>query len=49
MSSFDATAAEFERFRGLPAGVPAAIRTALWSALGHAPGARLLDLETTKN
>jgi ubiquinone/menaquinone biosynthesis C-methylase UbiE len=44
MSSFDAAAADFERFRALPAGVPGAIRTAVWTALGGAPGGRILDL-----
>jgi ubiquinone/menaquinone biosynthesis C-methylase UbiE len=44
MANFDTTAANFERFRALPAGVPAAIRDALWDALGSPPGARLLDL-----
>jgi ubiquinone/menaquinone biosynthesis C-methylase UbiE len=44
MSDFDAIAADFDRFRALPAGVPDAIRGALWDALGNPPGARLLDL-----
>lgn len=44
MADFDATAADFERFRALPAGVPAAIRQAMWTALGSPPEARLLDL-----
>jgi ubiquinone/menaquinone biosynthesis C-methylase UbiE len=43
-SDFDAVAGDFDRFRALPAGVPAAIRLAMWDALGNAPEARVLDL-----
>lgn len=42
MRAFDDTATQFDRFRALPEGVPAAIREALWAEL---PGnGRLLDL-----
>jgi SAM-dependent methyltransferase len=44
MARFDTIAADFDRFRALPAGVPAAIRNALWEALPSTPGALLLDL-----
>ena len=44
MSHFDAVAEDFDRFRALPAGVPAAIRDAMWEALGIARGGRILDL-----
>jgi ubiquinone/menaquinone biosynthesis C-methylase UbiE len=44
MSDFDAIADDFDRFRALPAGVPAAIRAAMWDALGNVPGAQVLDL-----
>src|SRR5579883_589337 len=44
MSHFDAVADDFDRFRALPAGVPAAIRDAMWEALGLARGGRVLDL-----
>jgi len=43
-SSFDPIAGEFDRLRALPAGVPAAIRNAIWGALGSDSGARLLDV-----
>ncbi len=44
MSSFDAIASDFERFRALPGGVPAGLRQVLWGSLGLGHGARLLDL-----
>src|SRR2546430_570734 len=44
MSDFDAIADDFDRFRALPAGVPAAIRAAMWEALGIPQDGRVLDL-----
>jgi SAM-dependent methyltransferase len=44
MADFDPIAAEFDRFRALPAGVPAAVREALWSALGGEKRQWILDL-----
>jgi SAM-dependent methyltransferase len=44
MVSFDAVASDFDRFRALPAGVPQAVRRALWDSLGLGAGAVLLDL-----
>ena len=44
MSDFDAIAEDFDRFRALPAGVPAAIRDAMWEALGIPRGGHVLDL-----
>jgi ubiquinone/menaquinone biosynthesis C-methylase UbiE len=44
MADFDTTAPDFDRYRTLPAGVPAMIRKAVRALLGDAPGARLLDL-----
>jgi SAM-dependent methyltransferase len=44
MSTFDAIASDFERFRALPLGVPAAVREALWGLPGLGKEARLLDL-----
>jgi ubiquinone/menaquinone biosynthesis C-methylase UbiE len=44
MPAFDTVAADFDRFRALPPGVPLAIRSAFWDAVGSRPGARLLDL-----
>jgi ubiquinone/menaquinone biosynthesis C-methylase UbiE len=44
MPGFDAVAADFDRFRALPSGVPETIRAAFWNALACPPGARLLDL-----
>jgi SAM-dependent methyltransferase len=44
MSEFDAIAEHFDRFRALPPGVPAAIRTAIWEAVPHALKPCLLDL-----
>jgi ubiquinone/menaquinone biosynthesis C-methylase UbiE len=44
LSDFDSVADDFDRFRALPAGVPAAIRRALWHALGVAATGRVLDL-----
>lgn len=38
ISNFDTIAADFDRFRALPPGVPTAIRDAVWNALGRAPG-----------
>src|SRR5690348_9771383 len=43
-SDFDAVAQDFDRFRPLPAGVPAAIRRAIWDSLGIAGTGRVLDL-----
>ena len=43
-SAFDAVASNFERFRALPAGVPDAIRSAIWAAVQVPPRARVLDL-----
>jgi len=44
MSTFDAIAGDFERFRALPRDVSAAVRQALWGLLGLERGAALLDL-----
>jgi SAM-dependent methyltransferase len=44
LSGFDAIAADFDRFRALPPEVPAAIRDAVWGAVGSNPEARVLDL-----
>jgi SAM-dependent methyltransferase len=44
MVSFDAVAADFDRFRALPAGVPQAVRRALWESTGLGAGAALLDI-----
>jgi SAM-dependent methyltransferase len=44
LSGFDAIAADFDCFRALPAEVPAAIRNAVWGAVGSNPVARVLDL-----
>jgi SAM-dependent methyltransferase len=44
LPAFDAIADDFDRFRALPPGAPAAIREAMWDALGSAPAARVLDL-----
>jgi ubiquinone/menaquinone biosynthesis C-methylase UbiE len=44
MASFDAIATTFDQFRALPPGVPEAIRTAVWHAVGAPAGARVLDL-----
>lgn len=43
-SSFDLNANRFERYRGLPNGVPEAIRKAVWESTGAQPGSRVLDL-----
>ncbi len=43
-SAFDAVASNFERFRALPAGVPEAIRSAIWAAVQVPSPARVLDL-----
>lgn len=43
-SDFDAVAGDFDRFRALPAGVPAAIRRAMWEAIGVASTGCVLDL-----
>ena len=42
-SSYDSAAREFEDHRGLPAGVPEAVRAAVWRSVGAAKG-RVLDL-----
>jgi ubiquinone/menaquinone biosynthesis C-methylase UbiE len=44
MASFDAIATTFGQYRALPPGVPEAIRTAVWHAVGAPTGARVLDL-----
>lgn len=44
MSSFDASAPTFERYRPLPAAVPGAIRSAIWSAARFSAPARVLDI-----
>lgn len=44
MADFDVIAEDFDRYRALPAGVPSAIRDALWDALNRPSGARVLDL-----
>lgn len=44
ISDFDAAAPHFERYRALPAGVPEAIRAAVFKATRKDPSARLLDL-----
>jgi ubiquinone/menaquinone biosynthesis C-methylase UbiE len=43
-SEFDDVAQDFDRFRALPAGVPAAVRRAMWDATGGATTGRVLDL-----
>ena len=43
-SNFDAVAPTFERYRGLPRGVPEAIRSAILQATRKQPPARVLDL-----
>jgi ubiquinone/menaquinone biosynthesis C-methylase UbiE len=43
-SRFDLAAATFERDRALPAGVPEAVREAIWSSVPHRSPARVLDL-----
>lgn len=44
ISAFDAVAPSFERYRGLPRGVPEAIRSAILQATRKQPPARVLDL-----
>lgn len=44
ISNFDAVAPTFERYRGLPRGVPEAIRSAILQATRKQPPARVLDL-----
>jgi len=44
MAGFDAIASTFDQHRALPPGVPEAIRTAVWHAVGASVGARVLDL-----
>lgn len=44
MSDFDAAAPSFDRHRAFPAGVPEAIRSAVWAAAGEPENGRLLDL-----
>jgi ubiquinone/menaquinone biosynthesis C-methylase UbiE len=44
MPDFDAAASTFDQYRGWPAGVPEAIRAAVWSAAGSPRAARVLDL-----
>jgi len=43
-SAFDPIAAEFERLRPLPAGLPAAVRSAVWRTLGSGARARVLEV-----
>jgi ubiquinone/menaquinone biosynthesis C-methylase UbiE len=43
-SRFDGSAADFDRFRALPEGVPEAIRATIWETLGGPSGRSLLDL-----
>jgi ubiquinone/menaquinone biosynthesis C-methylase UbiE len=43
-STFDSTASTFERHRSFPKGVPEAIRSAIWSAVGLSAAARVLDI-----
>jgi ubiquinone/menaquinone biosynthesis C-methylase UbiE len=43
-SPYDATAPAFEDHRGLPAGVPDAIRSAVWESVGVPARRRVLDL-----
>jgi ubiquinone/menaquinone biosynthesis C-methylase UbiE len=43
-SPFDTTASRFERHRGLPHGVPEAIRSAIWAAANLPAVARVLDI-----
>ena len=43
-STFDTTAAKFEQYRALPAGVPQAIRKAIWKVTGARRSALVLDL-----
>jgi ubiquinone/menaquinone biosynthesis C-methylase UbiE len=42
--AFDAAASTFESYRSLPAGVPEAIRTVIWDALGLASPVRVLEI-----
>ncbi len=44
MSDFDAAAPTFEHYRALPAGVPEAIRAAVWESVGWPTPERVLDL-----
>lgn len=44
ISNFDAVAPTFERYRGLPRGVPEAIRSAILHSTRKQPPARVLDL-----
>lgn len=44
MNAFDPVAADFDRFRALPEGVPGAFRDAVRVAVGPTPGARLLEV-----
>ena len=43
-SAFDATAATFDRYRSLPAGVPEAIRAAIWDTLRPFNLSRVLEI-----
>ena len=43
-STFDSSAATFDRYRVLPTGVPEAIRTAVWKSVRNLGQARVLDL-----
>jgi ubiquinone/menaquinone biosynthesis C-methylase UbiE len=44
ISAFDTIAADFEGLRALPAGLPAAIRDAVWDALGPESAHRVLEI-----
>jgi ubiquinone/menaquinone biosynthesis C-methylase UbiE len=43
-ATFDLTASTFERHRALPAGVPEAVRQAIWDATGARRSGRVLDV-----
>lgn len=43
-SGYDSAASAFEDHRGLPAGVPEAIRSAIWASVGAREASRVLDL-----
>ena len=43
-SPYDTAAPAFEDHRGMPPGVPEAIRSAIWAAVGAPDGRRVLDL-----
>ena len=43
-STFDSTAATFDRYRALPAGAPESISAAVWETIGKKPPASVLDV-----